>query len=64
MMFYVLWKKPITGKIEGYLSNSDQGEVLRQRESELYQSLSQLRDKEVFVMSEFGKFVDLSLIHI
>jgi len=35
-----------------------QGEVLRQRESELYQSLSQLRDKEVFVMSEFGKFVD------
>lgn len=35
-----------------------QGEVLRQRETELYQTLAQLRDQEEFVVTEFAKFVD------
>ena len=35
-----------------------QGEVLQQRETELYQALSELRDREEFVLTEFGKFVD------
>ena len=35
-----------------------QGDVLRQREAEMYQALAQLRDQEEFEVGEFSKFVD------
>jgi len=35
-----------------------QGAVLREREAEFYQALTKLRDREEFVVSEFGQFVD------
>jgi len=35
-----------------------QGDVLRQRETELYEALGKLRDKEEFVVSEFSGFVE------
>jgi len=35
-----------------------QGAVLREREAEFYQALAKLRDREEFVVSEFGQFVD------
>ena len=35
-----------------------QGDVLRQRETEMYQALAKLRDQEDFVVGEFSKFVN------
>ena len=35
-----------------------QGDVLRQRETEMYRALAQLRDQDQFVVGEFCKFVD------
>lgn len=35
-----------------------QGAVLRERETEFYQQLVELRDKETFVISDFAEFVD------
>ena len=35
-----------------------QGDVLKQREAEMYQALAQLRDQEEFEVGEFSKFVD------
>jgi len=35
-----------------------QGAVLKEREAEFYQALTKLRDREEFVVAEFGQFVD------